>query len=80
MSSRRRTNWRLTPNPGGLDIIARVVVERHQWLIDSGFVLCGKSGVWRRRDGSLTIRMVYRRSDGVSWVYSSRVTVAGGAS
>lgn len=76
MSSRRRRSWKLKPLPGGLEKLAREVFERHSWLIDEGYVLTeGQSGVWRRKDGRITIRLVYRRGDG-SWVFSGRFEVS----
>lgn len=76
MSSRRRTSWKLTPVPGGLETVARTVFERHTWLVEGGYRLAeGQSGVWRRKDGRLSVRLVYR-SGNLSWVFSGRFEVS----
>ncbi|MBO6553239.1 MAG: hypothetical protein JJ926_03905 [Roseitalea sp.] len=42
--------------------MARAVNDRHDGYIARGFMLARSSRVWLRRDGGLTIRLVYRRS------------------
>lgn len=78
MSSRRRRSWKLKPQPGGLETLAREVFERHSWLVQDGYRLAeGQSGVWRRKDGRLTVRLVYRCGD-LSFVFSGRFEVTPG--
>lgn len=68
--SKRRTSWRVDVS-GGSERIADLVVDEHAELIAKGWRLCGSTGLWRRRDGSFTARVVYRRED-ESLVFSVR--------
>lgn len=76
MSGRRRRSWRLTPAlPDALASLAAAVNDRHAALLGAGYCLAdGRSGVWRRQDGRLSVRLVYRRGE-ASIVFSARVEV-----
>jgi hypothetical protein len=60
--SKRRTSWRLDVSRD-LPRLAGLVVPNHANWIDQGWRLCGSTALWRRRDGSFTARVVYRRVD-----------------
>ncbi len=59
MGRTRRSRWHVA----GLDLmsIGHQCYDGHQSLIDRGWALGGNSGVWRRKDGSFTVRLVYRK-------------------
>lgn len=72
MAKRRRTTWRLPLSKDELHHIAQRANERHDEHIASGHVFCDRqSGVWRRRDGSMTVLLVYRK-DGLKLSFSMR--------
>lgn len=78
MSRRRaRTNWRVDLDAAALERMAAKVCPLHGGCLADGYRLCGSSGVWRRRDGMLTVRLVYRGGD-VSIVWTDRIARAAG--
>lgn len=75
MSSRRRKSWRLSATAAQIAGVAVCVFEGHSGLIGRGASLMPTSGLWRRKDGSVTARLVYRYPEGAEEGLSMVVTV-----
>lgn len=60
MRGRRKKSLRCKVAGAALDEIAGVVWALHADWIARGLRLLGSSGVWRCKDGTLTVRLVYR--------------------
>lgn len=78
MSKRRqKTSWKLQVSTDGLAAIASQVFNGHATLNADGYRLQGSSGLWRRRNGTLTARLVYRHPDPRGIPCTMVVTVKG---
>lgn len=57
----RRSSWRVHPAAGRtMADIARLLWEPHDAWTAAGSKLTRSSGLWQRKDGTLTARLVYR--------------------
>lgn len=59
--SRRRSNWQVRVTSEQIVLIARQQWPLHDDWHGNGFELTRSSGLWRSRNGSFTLRLVYRR-------------------
>ncbi|QPC44497.1 hypothetical protein HW532_18425 [Kaustia mangrovi] len=67
MGRRRRKSWRADLSCQEMEALAAAVWQSHRHWLAEGYELTRRSGAWWRRNGSLTLRLVYRRRlDGVS--------------
>ncbi|MGY5789074.1 hypothetical protein ACXHXM_02085 len=59
---KQRTTWKLSVSLEQLERIAPIVLDGMEKVAE-GYRLTNGSGLWRKRDGSLTARFVYRSAE-----------------
>jgi hypothetical protein len=75
MSHRRKHHRasaeRLKLTSEGMLAVAAELYDGHANAIEfAGYRLCGSSGVWKLQNGSLTVRLVYKRPDRtLTWLF-----------
>lgn len=76
MSRRRhKTSWKLRLGHEALVGMASEIWEAHGALAGQGYRVQASSGLWRRRNGTLTARLVYRHPAPTGCVDTIVVTV-----
>lgn len=58
---RRKSRWCVRTTPDQMEQIAKAVLDERQRALADGYALTGSSGVWRRGNGTFTVKLVYRR-------------------
>lgn len=76
MSKRRRTSWLVKLDRETLQRVAATLWTGHAGLLDQGYWLSPKSGIWRSGNGTFTARLAYR-SQRADLVSSLVVTIRG---
>ncbi len=59
MTRRRRNSWRVPLDGDDLRRVAERVFDGHHLFAEGGAFRERQSGVWRRRDGTFTVLLVY---------------------
>lgn len=58
--SRRRSTWRVCATPHQMRAIAAKVLDERQNALAHEYELTASSGIWRRANGTFTVKLVYR--------------------
>lgn len=78
MSRRKhKKSWRMRISHDELVGLAPQIWTAHGGLVSDGYRVQPSSGLWRRRNGTLTARLVYRHPGGAGKVDTLVVTVKG---
>ena len=73
--ARRAPHRKLRVPASDVEAFAAQNVGRHRDLIHDGYQLRASSGVWRRKDGCLTVYLVYRRQGEDGFVSTVACTI-----